>query len=156
VEKPVENRRRSFDRQPIEYRQLCAIATEVLSSDPMIDGAEWKERIKDRVARLGAAAPNPEQLSAAMDATERAHPRPTVAPSPRQAPSDPPPLTQAEAARFLADIRQRVGSRDVIKPMPPARVLDDDAIARRRALAMTLQALGDQVERCTKAEKGEL
>lgn len=72
----MENLKGSFDREPIEFRQLCAIATAILRSDPTIDGAEWKEQIKTRVARLGAASPSPEQLTAAMDATEKIHPRP--------------------------------------------------------------------------------
>lgn len=61
------------DRKLITWRQLCAIATELLTADRTIDDCEWAERIKSRLAGLGfAEVQPPHQLTAAMRAVQRA------------------------------------------------------------------------------------
>jgi hypothetical protein len=65
--------RRPTDRKPIEWRQLCAVATSVITAAPMIDDAEWKARIKDRVIALEYTYPIDQQaIGRAMSQVEKA------------------------------------------------------------------------------------
>jgi hypothetical protein len=65
--------RRPPERKPVEWRQLCAIAREILTTSPTIDDFEWKERIKDRLFALELTYPAPiDRINRAMDAVERA------------------------------------------------------------------------------------
>jgi len=100
-------------RKPVEWRQLCAIASNQLEPDPSIDDAEWKAKILDRLARLGFADPDRQTLTRAMSAAERAHekrhgPRPVS--MPQQPSSQPPtggPLNLEESLRFKAHLEAR-------------------------------------------------
>lgn len=61
-------------RHPVGWRQLCAIASAQLSSDPHVDWFEWAERIKCRLVRLGLGYPDPpQQLTAAMEAAHHVY-----------------------------------------------------------------------------------
>jgi hypothetical protein len=71
---------------PLTFAALCCIARKVLEQERRIDDAEWKERIKCRIAREGRAYPTPLELSAALAAVERAlvkqwGPRPVTIPA---------------------------------------------------------------------------
>lgn len=73
------------DLKPIEWRQLCAVARELLTADPTISDAEWKARIKKRLARLEFDYPTADTIVRAMGSVERAlaqtlGPRPTPVP----------------------------------------------------------------------------
>jgi hypothetical protein len=87
--------RRPKELRPVEWRQLCAIARELLMADPTIDDAEWKARIKERLCRLEFDYPAKfDTIPRAMSAVERAlsakwGPRPVGQP-PRPAPVQPP------------------------------------------------------------------
>jgi hypothetical protein len=76
--------RRDGTRPPIGFRQLCAIARELLTDEPGIDDADWREAIKCRIIALGYTyPPQPQTIPDAMARVERACSRPVpVLPSP--------------------------------------------------------------------------
>jgi hypothetical protein len=59
-------------KSPMSLRQLCALAREQLETDPTISDAEWRERIKCRIAALEYDYPRPTVISEAMSRVERA------------------------------------------------------------------------------------
>jgi hypothetical protein len=61
--------------KPCGYRQLCAIATDLLKRDPslLMHQVEWKESIKDRATALGYPRPWSEDVRKVMDAVEFVH-----------------------------------------------------------------------------------
>jgi hypothetical protein len=81
--------RRDGNRHPIGFRQLCAVARELLENDPSIDDAEWREAIKCRIVALGYTyPPQPQTIPDAMARVERACSRPVpVLPSPARSES---------------------------------------------------------------------
>jgi hypothetical protein len=94
----------------VEWRQLCAIARQMLEQDPTSDDAEWKARILDRLVRLGFMDPDRQTLSRAMSAVERAHEKqhgPRQIPEP-STPSPPRPmggpLNHRESIAFKAHL----------------------------------------------------
>jgi hypothetical protein len=62
-------------RQPCQFRQLCAIASEALTRDPALleQSLEWTEQVKDRVTSLGYPRPPTADVWKAMDAVEHVH-----------------------------------------------------------------------------------
>ena len=91
---------------PIDWRQLCAVARELLKADPTIDNFEWSERIKDRILKIGKTYPaRPDAIHAAMRAVERVHHRP--APT---LPTPPPPDLSRHGVGVL------IGDVDRMKP----------------------------------------
>lgn len=82
-------------RDPVTFRQLCAVAKDRLLQQDTTTTVDWKEDIKARVVALGYSDPLTEVVYRAMDATERgnphlcsrlldAPPKPTVAPVPER------------------------------------------------------------------------
>jgi hypothetical protein len=63
-----------MQKTQITLRQLCAVAREQLEADPTIDDAEWRERIKCRIAALEYDYPRPALIGDAMTRIERALP----------------------------------------------------------------------------------
>jgi hypothetical protein len=61
---PVEN------RKDISFKQLCAVAKDLLTHEPTFTGAEWKARIREVLAKSGFTEPPPEELTKALDAVE--------------------------------------------------------------------------------------
>jgi hypothetical protein len=59
-------------RNRLTFAALCVIARTVIAQERGIDDAEWKERIKCRIARAGRAYPTPEELASVLAAVERA------------------------------------------------------------------------------------
>jgi len=57
------------------FRQLCAIAKDLLTKNPSLlqDPLEWKESIKDRATRLGYPSPTTADVRKVMDAVEYVH-----------------------------------------------------------------------------------
>jgi hypothetical protein len=99
-------------RKSVEWRQLCAIARDRLEQDPVIDDAEWKARILDRLARLGFTEPDRQTLDRAMSAVERVFekqhgPRPTPAVIPPPPKPIGGPLNDREARAFKANLEAR-------------------------------------------------
>lgn len=77
------------DPQPIEYRQLLALARDVLLQEPTMPDGEWKERIKRTLVRGGWKCPLPDKISQAMTQVEQSlqktlGPRPVVLPPKQQ------------------------------------------------------------------------
>jgi len=101
-------------RKPIGFRQLCMVARELLTDEPTIDDAEWRERIKCRIIALGFTYPlQPQTISDVMTRVEKAFARCTSTPAPPIAapprprlPRDVFPRTPGAAADFtvLADV----------------------------------------------------
>lgn len=166
---------RTTERPDVGWRQLCAIGTDLLRSDPTIDDFEWAERIKQRLVRLGFAYPDPpHRLTEAMRAVQRAlekswGPRPSPLPpyqnhstSDRESPQADPPWPKRSGApqgwtsvQLLASRKQRgAGSQSssevVMTPTKPLTVRDAD---RLKALRIVLQAIDDQLDRCDAAER---
>jgi hypothetical protein len=118
VENQTTTRRRTT--QPLTFALLCVIAKEQLVADLSIDNGEWADRIKDRLVRLQFAYPDPpQQLTAAMEAVERAllkagRVRVRVLP---EAQSPKPkacrPLSHAEAVSIL----EQLGARPFVRGM---------------------------------------
>jgi len=73
--------------RPMPWRQLYAIARDLLTADPTLTDGEWAARIKDTVAARQKAYPTNDQLLRAMRAVE--HQRPRLLPLP---PKPPPPM----------------------------------------------------------------
>lgn len=87
-------------RKPVEWRQLCAIARDVLTRAPTIHDFEWKERIKDRLFQLQLTYPQPiDRINRAMDAVQRALEK-EWGPRPIQ---QPPPLTTRPSTPLQRD-----------------------------------------------------
>jgi hypothetical protein len=63
--------RKMQTRNRLTFVALCVIARTVIEQERSIDDAEWKERIKCRIAREGRAYPTPLELSAALAAVEQ-------------------------------------------------------------------------------------
>lgn len=61
-----------MQKKPAKFRHLCAMASDILRAEPTIDDFEWRERIKDRIVLQRFEYPQPHELSAAMDAVNRA------------------------------------------------------------------------------------
>jgi hypothetical protein len=59
-------------RNRLTFAMLCCLARKVLEQERSIDDAEWKERIKCRIARERRAYPTPEELASVLAAVERA------------------------------------------------------------------------------------
>lgn len=98
-------------RKSVEWRQLCAIARDRLEQ-AVIDDAEWKARILDRLARLGFTEPDRQTLDRAMSAVElvfeKQHgPRPTPAVIPPPSKPIGGPLNDREARAFMANLEAR-------------------------------------------------
>lgn len=89
----------------VEFAQLCAIARQILTASRSIDDGEWREQTKVRLARMGFLCPNPEMLSRAMGAVERAlekqwGPRPIPEPPrPPEPPVSPPAWPERRTSR---------------------------------------------------------
>lgn len=130
----------------IAYRQLAAIAREILDDDPTIDDAEWKARILDRLPRLQLRLDDRDMLGRVLSAVEVAarRPAPTVPARGRVEPHDARPLTRDEAAALVAKYHATP------RPIAPAHVRD---VARQRALQIIAHAIVEQVARCEAAEK---
>ncbi len=77
------------NRLPPTFQQLCVIAREQIRQDLTIDDAEWKARIKDRLAELRFA--HPEQLDAIERAMRAVETSLTKYGTPRPAPLPPSP-----------------------------------------------------------------
>jgi hypothetical protein len=151
------------DREP-SFAQLCAIARRLLTAEPSIDDAEWKEQIKRALAQLRLRCPLPHVIVDAMDRAERAIARPSPLPS---TPEPSPPgetgreLSQAEACAALAQLALRF-KRPALKPraMPPGesalmntreryRTVAQieqlrELLRQRRALAATPKEIADE------------
>ena len=71
-------------RPTIGYRQLCAIAAQLLKANPSYieEQADWKGAVKDRAHHLGFATPMGDIVGRALDATERVHTIRRAPPSP--------------------------------------------------------------------------
>jgi hypothetical protein len=141
----------------VEWRQLCAIATEQIRRDPTIDDSEWAERIKRRLVALHLAYPLPHEITAAMRASERALSkvwgrRPTAVRGSDGVPRNdaPAPLSHAEA---VAALRQIAGATSPIKTLPRVRVRSARAVDVAHARRIYAQALVEQIERCEAAER---
>ena len=88
-------------RTPIGFRQLCAIARELLTTEPTMDDSEWRERIKCRIIALGYTYPTtPETISDAMTRVERALERESG-----QRPAQHPPPRPSAPARRAPELR---------------------------------------------------
>jgi hypothetical protein len=77
-----------MERNPISERQLCAVVRSVIDVDASIDDAEWKARVKDRIAGLGYDYPRggAAAIASALSRVERAVSRQRgPRPAPRQA-----------------------------------------------------------------------
>lgn len=61
--------RQPTPRQPLPFRQLCAVTRTVIEEERTIDDFEWRERVKDRIIALGFTYP--EDLSAIVRAVEQ-------------------------------------------------------------------------------------
>lgn len=63
---------RILNRPPIQFRQLCAVARQILAADNLIDNFEWSEQIKARIVKLGFTYPDsdPGTIHRAMRAVE--------------------------------------------------------------------------------------
>jgi len=111
-------------RKPVQLRQLCAIARQLLEADLSMDDAKWRERIKCRVIQLGLTYPQPlSLLSDAMTQVDRAlqGQRPSPLPAaPHQEQPQVQPLTTEEARAALSQLRQRFGTPPPMKAMPSA------------------------------------
>lgn len=59
-------------RNRLTFAALCCIARTVIEQERSITDAEWKERIKCRIARERRAYPTPDELAAVLSAVERA------------------------------------------------------------------------------------
>jgi hypothetical protein len=64
--------RRILDRKPVQFKQLCAIAREIITAERTIDNFEWSERIKVRIVKLGYTYPDgdPATIHRAMRSVE--------------------------------------------------------------------------------------
>jgi hypothetical protein len=62
----------SFERRPIEFHQVCAIARNALQTHPDMSDSEWKALTKDIAARQGYDEPAPDILDRALTNVERA------------------------------------------------------------------------------------
>lgn len=60
------------DLKPITFPQLCAIVRTALLAEPMISDSEWKERTKERLARLEFDYPTAEMFDLALTRVEHA------------------------------------------------------------------------------------
>jgi len=140
----------------VEWRQLCAIAKDMIERDPHADDSTWCEAIKRRLVQLHLDYPStPHDITAAMRAVERALAKlwgPRPAPTP---PSAPPlqeqapaiaPLSREEATAILAELAVTVPT------MPRVRAMSPREADRRRARRVYAQALLEQVRRCEEAE----
>lgn len=84
--------RQPKEREPVRWRQLCAITREVILAEPTMDDAEWKARIKDRLIVLELDYPSAlDMIQSAMSAIEHALTQ-TLGPRP-----PPTPLTVSSA-----------------------------------------------------------
>ena len=65
-----EQNTRTTTKPVVSFRQLCAIATDLLRSAPDLldDQAEWKERVKCRVTALGIQGPTSAYVHKALAA----------------------------------------------------------------------------------------
>ena len=125
-------------RNRLTFAALCAIARRVLEPEPSLDDAEWKERIKCRIAREGRAYPTPVELDSALSAVEAARakqgehrPAPAIKTplTPAEA-RDARPLSREEARAALATIARRL-TVPPIKPREMPHATPDD---ERRAV----------------------
>ncbi len=146
-------------RVPIEWRQLCAVARELLELDVTIDNAEWKARIKDRIVAIGRTYPTePDAIDSALHAVERAlakEGRTRPGPAPAYRPPQPDarlerPITRDEARRFLAAIGAKVKTIAAVPSLTP-----HDA-ARHRASAIVAREIVESIARCEAAERALL
>lgn len=81
-------------REPATFQHVCVIATEQIRASPMLDDAEWKARIKDRLIALGFTYPESmDGIERAMRAVERALTREW---GPRPSPATPKALIRTE------------------------------------------------------------
>lgn len=103
--------------KPVEWRQLCAIARAVITSDRSIEDGEWKERIKDRLIALDLDYPLqldlfPRAMSAVETALEKQWgPRPASLPlsstrPPETSQTDPPWRGQRRASSEWTSIQE--------------------------------------------------
>jgi hypothetical protein len=132
------------DRKPIAFRQLCAIARELLTQSPTINDAEWKEQIKRRVIALEFTYPEPlDLLETAMTAVQRALEqtlgrRPVELPTPPAAPMKPqqddPPWPKGRPPAGWTLVAKLVKSMHVAASEPHFRALPS---ASREVLAVS-------------------
>ena len=111
-----------WKRKPVQLRQLCAIARQLLEADLSMDDAEWRERIKCRIIQLDLTYPQPlTLLGEAMTRVDRAlkgqRPPPLLPPAP-SVQEQPQPLTTDEARAALSLLRQKCGTPPPMKAMP--------------------------------------
>lgn len=147
------------DRKP-KGTVIAALVHEVVKAERFETIADVAAAVKARCAKLRIRY-DTEQVAEAIRFVE--HTRPVlVAPTPRPAPKpvDVQPISRSEAARFLDEIRKRVGGGQV-KTMPAARPREvDPRVAARhafgadkhRALQFVQQAIIDQAQRCDDLE----
>jgi hypothetical protein len=144
----------------VQWRQLCAIARDMIERDRAMTDSAWIEEIKRRLVQLNFELPRPHELTSAIRAVERAlsklwgrRPAP-IAPPHEPKSCDPLPLTRDEAIAALQSLRDR-GLITTIKPIPHARpptMHDIRAIERQRALRLVFEAIIEQSIRCDEAE----
>lgn len=160
-----------MERKPIEWRQLCAIARDLLTAEPTIDDGEWAERIKQRLAVLGFASVRPpHRLTEAMRAVQRAlekrwgpRPIPDLSHHPARrvsAPPDPPLPRRSTAPQPwtpLAALVQRSTRAPGATASSEAPVIAKPLTLRRaehlKALKLITQAIAEQMDRCDAAER---
>lgn len=128
---------RRTPREPVTFRQLCAIARTVILEAPTIDNLEWQERVKDRVIGLGFDYPeDPAKVHHAMAAVEHAlrktlGPRLVAVPTkPETAPETPAPPKEGRTSnpdgwdlvvKLMGQLGAATTSVRSSKPRPPAR-----------------------------------
>lgn len=136
----------------LSFAALCVIAREQIP--PSRSRAVWAERVKRRLVRLRMPYPErPDQLTAAMDAVDRATPA-TPAPAVEQpvpAPASPG-LTRSEALDALNAIRAR-GLPIRLRVVPPAPLRTVRQAEIHKASTIVALAIVEQVERCEAAER---
>jgi len=141
----------SFDRRPLAFHQVCAIARSALQSNPTINDSEWKALTKDIAARQGYDEPAGDMLALALTNVEAAlkRQRPVVRLQATRADA-PAPLTRAEASAVLA----RLGAH--IKAIPELPSTADrllTAQARGRAARFVAQEIQASIDRCDALER---
>jgi len=144
-----------FVGPPVSDRQLCTITRAVFEQG--IDDAEWRDRIKWRIAALKRAQPPPHAISGAMDRVERVVSR---TPPPLQAQPPPPdvprPLSPDEARAALSHLAQRFGPLPALKPRAmPAGESELLTTRERYALAADIERLRT-IHRLRKANRDDL
>jgi hypothetical protein len=110
------------DRNRLSFGALCSMARRVFAQEPSLDDAEWKERIKCRIAQERRPYPTPIELAAALSAVEAvcakqgARRLALETSPPPAAVRDHRPLSGDEARAALTELAARLGPLPALTP----------------------------------------